>query len=222
MPDIITLEEYKNAKGIFDDFNDAQLLALIDMACGFIEDYCSRPFGKGIYSERHEGIMDYQGKFMFRVDNPTLDEVLSVSVKFVGADVPLAVDISRLDVFAKGGYAYYAWGFNPSIAVIREEYRQNFYYDIVYSGGVAVPGAVKLAAINIVSDTFAAMNANMVASGQQTLNPILNKIKIGDYEEWYDTQNSTFNKLHNADTGIVLTQTVKDLLKHYVKQGQSW
>jgi hypothetical protein len=222
MPDIITLEDYKQAKGIFDDFNDAQLLALIDMACGFIEDYCSRVFGKGIFTERHEGVMDAQGRFFFKVDNPTLDEVQSISVRYINTEVALSVDVSKLAVFSKGGYAYYYGLLNPSIGVIRPEYRENFYYDIVYSGGMAVPPAVKLAAINIVADTFAAMNANMVASGQQTLNPILSKIKIGDYEEWYDTQNSAFNKLHNADTGIVLTQTVKDLLKHYVKQGQSW
>lgn len=219
---ILTLSEYKAARGITDNTNDSQLEAIIPMVNSYIEEYCHRQFGLRGLTERNEGVMDHLGRFFFKMNNPPVRSVSAVQVRFIGTDVPLDVDVTRLDLFANDGYAYYSWLFNPSIAVIREEYRHNFYYDVTYSGGRPVPPPVKFAAITIVADTFSYYNTNPVASGQKTPSGELRRVIIGDYAEEYETRNSMFKNQHDTKTGIILTKTVQDLLRPYVKEDQSW
>lgn len=223
MADILTLQTYKNAKGIATTEYDTQLNALIPMVNGYIEKYCNRVFGTAEYTERKEGVIDSQGAFFFQVSNKPIISVQSIDINFKGVTDALSVDVTRLDIFEKPGYAYYVYNLSPNTIVLREEYRQNFYYDITYSGGETVPPPVTFAAVTMLSDTWEYYNRTntMLASGTQQVGE-LKSVKIGDYTETYTTGDSLFKSMHGKDTGIVLTQTVKDLLTPYKAQGQSW
>lgn len=221
MTAILTLPEYKTARGITSNTYDNQLEAIIEMVNDYIESYCNREFGEGVFTERREGIVDYTGKFLFYTKNKPINSVAAISVRFFGTDVPLAVDVTKLDIFSKSGYCYYSWMFDPSIAVIRPEYRNQFYYDITYSGGKPVPKAVTLAAITAVGDVFRSYQES-TASGGETPTGNLKSMKIGDYSETYETNDTIFKNTHSATTGLILTKTVADLLQPYRLQDQSW
>lgn len=221
MADIITLAEYKTVKGITDTGADIQLQAIIPMVCEFIESYCNRQFGIGNFEEQGEGIVDYQGRFFFRTKNRPIAEVFTLGIKFYGTQQTIPLDVTKLDLFKKDGYMYYCYAYDNLTSVTRDEYRDNFYYTITYSGGMNVPQAVKLAAITAISDMFEALNASKVVSGEVT-NKELKSVKIGDYSESYETSSSIFKQLHDKSSGILKTPTILDLLNPYVYRGQSW
>lgn len=223
MATILTLAEYKIAKDITVATYDAQLTLIIDMINEFIISYCNREFGVDTYTEQKEGVMNNLSQYVFQVDQPPITSVTSVEITFKGVpSTPLSVDITRLDLFSKAGYAYYSYVLNPSVSVIRPEYRYDFYYTIVYIGGTAVPGPVKLAAIMMVSDTFEYFTrTDSIKTGTKTDD--LKSIKIGDYQETYkEGHNTLFASMHNTKTGVVVSQTVRDLLAPYLNEGQSW
>ncbi len=218
MSQIITLSEYKTAKGITDTAGDTQLGAIIPMINSFIETYCNRQFGIGNFTEQGEGIVDSQGRFFFKVKNRPISVVNSIIIKFFGTLVSLPLNPALLDLFAEDGYMYYSHAYDNLVGIIRAEWRDNFYYTLTYSGGQSVPPAVKLAAITAISDYYQMLNANKVVSGE--VSQQLKSVKIGDYSESYD--NVMFNKLHDVSTGAILSPTVTMLLGPYVYQGQSW
>ena len=223
MATILTLADYKVAKNITVTTYDGQLSVIIEMINEFIIAYCNREFGEATYTEKREGVMNAKSQYFFQVDQPPIRSVTSVSLVFKGVpSTPLLVDVTRLDLFEKAGYAYYSYVLNPSIAVIRNEYRDDFYYTIIYEGGMAVPGPLKLASIMMVSDTFEYFTrTDSISTGVKSNE--LKSVKIGDYTETYKEGNNTiFANQHNTQTGVVLTQTTKDLLAPYVNEGQSW
>lgn len=222
MSTILTLAEYKIAKGITTTDYDAQLSALIGMAQSWIEIYCNRQFGIDDYEEQYEGTIDVQGRYVFTVKNRPINSVASVTLRYFGTTEDLSVDTTRLDIFSKAGYCYYAYVLDPSISVIREEYRTNFYYTISYNGGTAVPEAVKFAAITIVSDTFEYFNRINTINESGTVHVgEISRVKIGSYEEFYNTGDSLFKQTHSEKVGMVLTPTVKALLMPYIHHGQN-
>ncbi len=222
MADIISLAEYKTAKNITTSEYDAQLTALIPMVNGFIEEYCGRPFGPAEYTEQNEGIIDSLSRYFFKVKNRPIISVQDITLKFTGASSDMTVDTDNIDIFADAGYIYYSYDLSQPTAVLREEYRNVFYYTITYSGGAAVPYPVKLAAITMLGDTFEYFNRvnTAVASGTQNIGD-LKSVKIGDYSESYETGQGLFTSQHDKTTGIMMTQTVKDLLTPYKYHGQS-
>jgi hypothetical protein len=222
MADIISLAEYKVAKNITTTDYDTQLTALIPMVNGFIEEYCGRVFGPAEHTEQNEGTIDALSRYFFHVKNRPIISVQDITLKFTGASSNMAVDLTNIDIFADAGYIYYSYDLSPPTAVLREEYRNVFYYTITYSGGVAVPYPVKLAAITMLGDAFEYFNRvnNAVASGTQHVGEI-SSVSIGDYSESHETGQSLYNMQHNSNTGIMMTQTVKDLLDLYKYQGQS-
>jgi len=224
MADILTLETYKAAKGITSVDYDTQLSALIPMVNGYIESYCNREFGEGEYSETREGVINHNSSYVFNVQNKPIISVQSVALKFIGTNQEVAVDTDNLDIFHKAGYMYYSHQLTPPVTVIREEYRNNFYYEITYSGGQAVPPAVTLAAIQMLSDTWEYYNRTntALASGTQQVGE-LHSVRIGDYTETYATGETLFIQMVKQNNGgVMLTQSVKDLLMPYRAQGQSW
>ncbi len=223
MADILTLAGYKAAKNITTSEYDAQLNALIPMINRYIEDYCSREFGEGSYTERREGLIDHNSSYVFNVQNKPIISVASVALRFRGTTQSISVDTTRLDIFHKAGYMYYSHQLTPPVTVIRSEYRQNFYYDITYSGGETVPPSVTLAAVQMLSDTWEYYNRTntMLASGTQQVGE-LESVKIGDYTEKYATGQTLFiTMMRENKGGVVLTQSVKDILMLYRAQGQS-
>jgi len=221
MAEILSLAEYKTVRGITNTSNDTQLAAIIEMVNNYIENYCNREFGNGVFSERNQGIFDYLGRYVFHVKNKPISTVSSVSIRFFGVPTPLNLDPTKLDIFGKEGYCYYSSYVDPGLVVIREEYKNNFYYDITYSGGQAVPKAVQLAAITAVGDTFNYFQKTTI-SGTQTTGE-LTSVKIGDYSESYETsRENSFSQMHDTKTGLVLTKTVTDLLNPFKIAGQSW
>lgn len=218
MADILTLSEYKALQGITETTYDAQLEVLIPMVNDYIENYCNREFGEGEYTERNPGVVDYYGRYVFRVKNRPLNEVLEVNLYFMGAQgSPASIDVSLMDVFTREGIAYYTGTLDNSIAMIRPEYADQFYYDITYSGGETVPPAVKLAASIMAADTFKYLQATVVLSGTQTGE--LKSVTLDDYSETYETTGSLFAQLHSKDIGMVLTPTVVNLLNPYKRVG---
>lgn len=221
MSQIITLAEYKTAKGITDSIADNQLNAIIPMINEFIETYCGRKFGIGNFTEQGEGIVDVQGRFFIKTQNRPISVVNSITIKFYGTTTTLTLDPSLLDLFAEDGYMYYCHAYDTLVGIIRDEYKDNFYYTIAYSGGANVPESVKLAAITAISDYYQMMQASKTVSGEITQQ--LKSVKIGDYSESYETGSSSmFNTLHDKSTGVLLSQTVRDLLAPYVARNQSW
>lgn len=220
MADVISLAEYKQLKGINDNTSDVQLEMLIEMVSEAIQSYCNRTFGVGNHVEQNEGVVDYQGRFFFKVVNRPIAEVQSVQVKFYGTQQILDIDVDKLDLFAKEGYAYYCHAYDFLVGIIRTEHKDNFYYTIAYSGGQPVPKAVKLAAATAIGDLYEMLSANKTVSGE--VNKELSSIKIGDYSESYNTSSKMFNTLHDKNTGAIFSQTVVDLLAPYVYKGQSW
>ncbi len=222
MPQIITLTEYKTAKGITDSASDTQLDALLPLVSDSIEDYCNREFGVGNFTEKAEGIVDYQGRFFIRTRQRPIAQVFTIDIRWFGTLQSMPLNVAFLDLFEKEGYMYYAHAYDTLVGIIRDEYKDNYYYTISYSGGMPVPKAVKLAAIMALSDLFETMNAVTLASGVLTNNQ-LKSVKIGDYAESYETGSSSkFNQLHDKTTGVLFSQTVRDLLNPFVYRGQSW
>ena len=222
---ILTLTEYKTAMGITDNTNDTQLSALIAQANDFIEKFCLRNFGVGTYEEQREGIFAWDGRFMFVVKNKPIDKVNSVKVKFFSVTDELDVNLDYLDIFKNEGYCYYAYTFNPSIGVIRPEYRDTFYYTINYDGGMEAPETVKLACVYLVSDTFRYLSENRPNEGETNIQGVVDSVSIGDFKETYNnSKNNIFLQTHNEKTGMILSQTVRDLLIPYISNGvaQSW
>lgn len=226
MADIITLAEYKAAKGYgsADATYDLQLAPLIAMVNDFLPNYCHRTFGVGTtFVEKGEGVVDVRGRYFFRFMNPPVTSVTSIQIKFYGTTEFLTVDTSRLDLFGDQGYAYYDYVLDPLISVVRLEYRSQFYYIATYVGGKAVPAALKLAAIYIVSDTFEYLNrtASHEVTGKQTSGE-LRSVTIGDYSETYNTSETLLAKLHDNTSGLILTPTVRSIVDGYRVSGQSW
>ena len=224
MATILTLSEYKAAMGITSTQYDAQLTALLPGVNEFIEAYCKRIFGAGLYTEKREGIVNQYGEYLFNVNNKPIINVQSIAVKFRGVASTMAVTVAQLDIFEKAGYMYYSDVLNPSVAVIRPEYLYNFNYTIIYSGGANVPEPVKTAAIKMLSDTFEYFKgtSTTIQSGMTSNNVNLKGVKIGDYSETYMQGDRTlYASMNKGGKGIALTQTVKDLLAPYIAQGQS-
>lgn len=226
MADVLTLAQYKTFKGITTTEYDGQLSAYIDATNRFIEEYCNREFGPAEFIEQREGIINNRSAYVFQVQNKPIISVQDISLKFIGTNQEVSVDLTRLDTFAKAGYIYYSHQLTPPVVVIREEYRQNFYYTITYSGGEAVPSPVTLAAVTMVSDTFEYFNRTntALASGTQQVGE-LKSVKLGDYSESYVTGDTIYSSTlggRKGGTGFILTQTVRDLLTPYRANGQSW
>ena len=223
MADILTTAQYKALKGITSSDYDTQLGAIIPCVNQFVEDYCQKKFGVGLYTEKSEGLLDIRNNYVFQVKNYPIQEIFSVDVHFRSIPTPLPVNLYYLDIFYPEGYCYYAGTLIPGILVIRQEYRDKFSYTITYSGGQAVPSPVTLAASTMVSDMFEYYNRVNTAtvSGIENTNRDLKKVTIGDYGEEYSQGQDMYSKLHTEATGIVLTQTVKDLLAPYRKHGQN-
>lgn len=218
MSTILTLTDYKAAAGVTSSEFDAQLTVLITMVNSFIEKYCDRTFGAASYTEKHEGIVDSLGRYLFSPDNLPLISVDTITLHFYGATAAIDIDTSLCDILENEGVVYYAGPiiFNSGI-VIREEYRDNFYYSITYSGGEAVPPAVQLAAIHMVADNRKYFEKTVTASG--TAGPgELKSLKIDDYEETYETSSDMFKLMHDKNTGLILTQSVKDLLNPFKRR----
>ena len=223
MATILSLAEYKIAKNITTTDYDVQLASLIGMADSWIESYCNRVFGSGTYTEQYQGVLDSNGRYFFKVKNKPITSITSIDIHFFGVSEALSVDVDELDVFNAFGYAYYSWVLDPSIAVIRVEYRNSFYYNITYVGGEsAIPAAVQMAATYIISNTFEYLNRTNSATASGVANVgELSGVKIGSYSETYETSERIFTKLHSGDIGLVLTPTVKALLDPYVSKGQN-
>ena len=217
MSDVLSLSKYKDIVGLNSTEFDVQLIELVEAANRFVETFCGRVFGIAQYTERKQGVMDYQGRYVFHVKNlPLIGTPQSVTLQFFGADAPIALDVDRLDVFNDKGVVYYASALNPGLAVVRPEFQRNFYYDIVYSGGQAVPGDVTLAAAYIVQASQKWLASTTPTASGQSLGTV-KKLTIGEYSEDYD---NSFTDLHK-DSGLVLTKTVKELLSRHKKLGQS-
>lgn len=221
MATILSLAEYKAAKGITGNESDAQISALLPMVNEFIEKYCNREFGPALYTEQNEGITDHHGFFLFHVKQKPIISVQSVEINYYGAQVPMTLDVTKLNIFRKEGYARFAFALNPAISVVRSEYLDEFYYTITYSGGAAVPQPVKLAAVNMLSDMFQYISEDVSPSGNIATTGQLKSVKIGDYAESYESLGAFFSKFYDSKNGLVLTKTVKDLLEPYRAQGQS-
>jgi hypothetical protein len=216
MADVITLSEYKTAKNITTNSNDTQLSSLIPLISDYIQKYCNREFGIGLYTERREGVNTYDGRYMFFASNKPIISVSQINLYFYGITTPVSLNVSLLDIFNKAGYAYYSGALTFNQSVIRDEYREGYYYDIIYSGGQPAPGAVKLAAINMLTDTFERFYEDPISSGIDNRTGDLKSLKIGDYQETYAEDKDV---LHNANTGLIMTKTVEDLLKPYKSTG---
>jgi hypothetical protein len=223
MANLITSQQFKNAKGITVSTYDTQIDTLLPLVSNYIEEYCHRKFGIDTYTEKRRGVVDYEGRYVFHVKNSPINSITSVSLRFFGTTQNLAVDTTRLDIFEEAGYALYSWILNPSVSVIRAEYRNDFYYTITYNGGEAVPGAVQLACINALADTLDYYYGQPTTSGDGSVGTADKDFTIGDYTERNIGGNrSTFGSLHDTTTGIILTQTVKDLLAPFISYDQGW
>jgi len=220
MASILSLTEYKTAKGITTTDYDAQLSALVGMANDWIEKYCNRQFGIGTYTEQYEGVIDIMGRYIFKVKNKPITSITSVVVHYIGVTTPLSIDTDELDIFANDGYCYYSNVFDPSIAVIREEYRTNFYYVITYEGGAAVPEGVKLAAINIASNMYEYLSRtnSVVESGMVNMGELMT-VQIGDYKEIYDPVARRLLVDLHSKKGLILSPTIEALLAPYATRG---
>jgi len=219
MATILTLEQYKTAKGITTNDYDNKLNAVIPGVNNFIEKYTQRQFGVAEYTEKRHGVIDRTGKMFVQMKQTPVVSVRSLQVKYFGVTSPLVLDPDNLDLFSEG-YAYYYAPINNGQQVIREQYRDNFSYTVIYSGGEAVPESVKLAAIYMTSNAFEYfVRTNSVASGSETTGQI-RKVEIGDYTEWYADSDKLLMS-GGKDKGMMVTQDVIDLLKPYKRQGQS-
>lgn len=219
MADIISLEEYKTAKSITTEEYDARLTPIIAGVNKFIESYTKRIFGPARYTEKRRGIIDREGKIFLQMKQSPVTFVESLKVKYFGVQQEITLDREKIDLFEEG-YGYYYAPINNGNIILRNEYRENFSYTVIYSGGEAVPADVKLAAIQMTSNAFEYLErTHSVASGTENASK-LRRIDIGDYSEWY----SDTDKLLSADAkenGMMITQTVAELLKPYRRQGQS-
>lgn len=219
MADLITIDEFKALMGITTSDYDASINASIPMVSSYIQSYLGRNFGVAGYTERRQGIVDHLGRFFFQMKNTPVISVSDIALHYYGVSADIAVDVDRLDLLGANGIAYYV--FTPDFIdeiVLRPEYRSQFYYDITYSGGETVPHAVKLASANMMHDLleYYKRTNSMLASGQVAQHE-LRSVQIGDYRETYSDSESLFTKFANGDSGLVMTQTVKDLLAPYKK-----
>lgn len=220
---ILTRQEYKQAKGISGSGLDAQIDALLPMIDDAIKRYCKWNIEKGTFTEKREGFIDHRGFYMFAVLNYPVESVSSIEVSFYGATSPMTVDVSQLDIFSKAGYMVYASTLLPGTEVIRDEYKNNFYYTIEYVGGLdVVPEGIKMAAVMALSDAMTYFYGDQVASGNSTINGSVKQMKVGDYSV---TMESTTDKLkvsgNTGEEGIILSTTVKQLLKPFIHTGQN-
>jgi len=223
MPNLITLQQFKDAKNISINLYDTQISTLIPLISDYIEKYCRRTFGPASYTEKKRGMMDEMGRYLFQMSNLPIVSVESVTIRFFGTTQDLSVDVSRLDIFESEGYALYSWVLQPSVSVIRAEYQNEYYYTIEYTTNAPVPGGVQLATINALADALDYYFGEPTISGGGSVGTTVKTLKIGDYSEANEGgSNSTFGALHDAEHGIILSQTVKDLLAPYVAYGQSW
>lgn len=221
MADLITLSEYKAVKGVTTSDFDTQISALIPYASEYAKAYCNRNFELEEYTELKRGVVDNLGRFLFFMKERPVTSVVSVTVQFIGSDSTIEITPSDLTLIAQSGYAFYVKGLINNRTLIREEFQDQFYYTIVYSGGTSnIPGPVKLAVADMVHNVTEYLNrtntvlpSGIVATGE------LRAIKIGDYEERYSRQSIFADTI--KDTGMVLTQTAMDLLAPYKKMGQS-
>lgn len=222
MATILSTSEYKTAVNISSSEYDAQLNALIPMVNDFIERYCNRVFGAVSRTEKNRGIVDHTGRMMFTVKNHPIVSISEITVRFYGTQIDIDIDTSLLDIFEEEGIAYYSSVLDlQSDIVIRQEYKNDFYYTITYSGGEnEVPKALKLAAIQMVADNMKYLQDTVTVSGTQSTGALAS-VQIGDYKESYESGESAFDNTHDEKTGIILTQTVKDLLAPFKRTGIS-
>ena len=193
---------------------------IVDAVNSFIPVYCNREFGEGIFTERNEGIVDYRGRFLLKVRNAPLSQVISAEVKMYGSQQTIPLDVNYLDVFKPEGYAYYNYIYPAFDGIIREEFRDQIYYDIVYSGGGPIPAALKLAASNMVWDSFQNFESNAVVSGE--IQAELTSMSLGDYSESYKPISSKTNNYKSANSGLIVTPTTESLMRPFVHHDQSW
>lgn len=220
---ILTLSEFKTSKNIQVSTYDAQIEMLAGMVEDAVEKYCGRKFGEAEYEETHEGVTDARGFYLFICNILPVKEIASVKIRYYGTATDLTVDVSKLDLFKSDGCAYYAYATDPSVSVIREEYRDNFYYTIKYTGGYAeIPAGVKFAVLDALSTTFKYyFNDRITDCATEVPAGEVTNMSLGDYSITRESSNDLLKTQLNANTGIVLTQTVKDLLRPYKVMGQS-
>lgn len=162
-------------------------------------------------------MVDVRGRLVFYMDQLPVLSVQIVDIEFIGAPDALgAVDVDMLTVMEQEGMAYYTRTLPLQGGAWRPEYLDDWIYTIVYSGGEAVPPAVSEAVGLIVQNLMEYYNRTNTASASGTVNTgEISSIKIGDYTESYKTSESLFSELSKGDQGLVLNQTVQDLLAPY-------
>lgn len=217
---LITKDYYKTAKGITTESFDNQIEAIIDMVSSAIIDYTSNPFCENSYTERANGIVDFRGFYLINMKHRPVISVSSLQIKFYGTDTVFNLAPEKLDLFPEYGYAYYADVFPPGIDIIREEYRNNFYYDITYTAGSdVIPSAVMMATVMAVSDTFNYWYGDQIDSNNKPLGDT-KSASVGEQSITFETRSDKLAKFSSNDGNIVLSPLVKSLLSQYVITGQ--
>ena len=221
MSNLITLEEYKNAKGIKSSELDLQINTLIPMVSDLIKDYCSNDFTRDTYDEQQEGLIDQRGFYMFFFKNTPIVTLNSIKLKFYGVDQEVDIDVTKVDINKNAGYATYAGALDLSNGiVIRSEYKNNFYSLLNYIGGPAsVPEGVKMATITALSEVMLSFYGEQVASGSSTYVGEKKKLKIGDYT--IDLAVMSDKLKNNNNKGLLLSDNVKLMLTPYKNSSQS-
>jgi len=221
MSDILTLLEYKTLKGITNTNKDGQINAILPMISDWIKKFCGRNFEVAEYTEKKKGLIDYDGKYVFYVKHTPIVSVDSIELKYYGTTATVDIDTTKLDIFEEGGYIYYGYNiYNTNEVILREEYKNNFYYTITYTGGDTVPSPVKLACSYIISDTLKYLDENVVASGSISKGAF-KSFKLNEYWEEYESANDLFKTFYDKKSGLIVSPTVLSLLQPYKQLGQS-
>ena len=189
-----------------------------------IDDYCMRRFGELRSTEQKDGVRDHLGRLFLYVSNLPIVTVHSVTVQYIGQSTTISLDPTKVNWFNSRGYGRYDYTPSGDGTMLRSEHLDELTYTIDYTGGGDVPQAIKMALTlmfeNIyqpaVVKTTTDESAGLESSGS---NRTLKGYKSGTYAVTYDQGNA--EAMFSLNTGKIFTGTVRDLLDHYRKAGQS-
>lgn len=217
---LVSVAEYKTYKNITVNTYDSQIAVLLAAMEDAVQRFCNRKFAQASYTERHTGIIDKRGFFHFWVENTPINSVTSLDVIYYATHQSIPIAVGDLDIFPKEGRMAYCMVLSKNF-LLRAEYQEEFYYDVTYNGGWAaadIPASLKFAIMLATSDNFNYFFGDP-ANGNGDKD--VKSLHLGDYSISYNSTAEKISKFADKTTGLILSQTVRNLLQTYVRIGQS-
>ena len=215
----VTVDELRNAKIGFDfsTYSDPQLTYAILLAKELIEAYCDREWGKWVYVEKGETVVDNLWRIFLRFKDKPVTKVTYATV-WVPASVEIELTTTYLDLFPSKGYGYYpistAYGASAvwTYPLIVLGYMDKLLYWIEYEAESNIPYLIKHASMLICTNVLKADYYYNSLGIADVIWPVTN-FKSGTYQVQFDTGDTYKGK--GYEWGQFLTPDVQELLDRF-------